>query len=293
MTATYVAKTQSTQSANPVGPGGDVMCYHGVAVPLLTSTSANNPGRKFYTCTKNRGDPDKCNFFKWADELPQASQDAAVSSQPKTPTKRLRAVTPTTMAFSPSNAGPSAHRYRYRPDPIEDDEEIVNLISDEETSRFLSAASGQPPAKKYMFNSTDETPGRYGAPRHSSGGESYPSSIMKTPTQKPSQWQAIRDDPENPFHAHAASVAQARPSEVEPLSSQATPVATGDPLQAAVDLLQSVPETVRRLERKLTATEKARDARAARIVQLQAEVEDLKDRNRSLEEAMETLKARR
>jgi adenylate kinase len=86
-------------------------------------------------------------------------------------------------------------------------------------------------------------------------------------------------------------------------------VATGDSIQAAVELLQSVPETVRRLERKLSATEKARDARAAKIVQLQQEVQryvslafqsnyqltfgSLRDRNRSLEEAMEALKARR
>jgi GRF zinc finger len=52
-----------TQSVGPVGPDGVVRCFHNVELVLLTSNSVSNPGRKFYTCFKNRGDPDHCNFF--------------------------------------------------------------------------------------------------------------------------------------------------------------------------------------------------------------------------------------
>lgn len=41
-----------------------------------------------------------------------------------------------------------------------------------------------------------------------------------------------------------------------------------------MDILSTVPDTVRRLERKLNAAEKARDAKAARIAKLEKDIQE-------------------
>jgi hypothetical protein len=224
---------------------------------------------------------------EWADELPNPTQTSLGSSpsQPMTPAKRVRAGTPPTPTRSPSKAVPHIDGS----DPIDDDHGSIALLSDDEIIQHPRArSSDMPPAKKFKFNRTEESV----LPVNSSRMADSPS-LMKTPVQKTSQWQAIRDvdDPvghpvshtylrfiithnkNNPFHDHAATIADAR-SPKQSLSSPTTSVAAGDSIQQAVDILGAVPETVRRLERKLNAAEKARDIKAARIFKLEKDIEE-------------------
>ncbi|SMN18493.1 similar to Saccharomyces cerevisiae YBL019W APN2 Class II abasic (AP) endonuclease involved in repair of DNA damage [Maudiozyma saulgeensis] len=49
--------------------GKPPVCNHGDACILKTSRTSDNPGKKFWTCQKSRGDPNdpnsSCGFFKW------------------------------------------------------------------------------------------------------------------------------------------------------------------------------------------------------------------------------------
>ncbi|KAG1666882.1 hypothetical protein FOA52_013515 [Chlamydomonas sp. UWO 241] len=49
-------------------PGEGPQCGCGLVMPVKTSQSANNPGRQFYACEKQREDPTRCGYFNWADE---------------------------------------------------------------------------------------------------------------------------------------------------------------------------------------------------------------------------------
>jgi len=274
----------------------------------LTSKSDANPSRKFYTCFKDRGDPDKCKFFKWADELPglpSSSQGGAVPtpSTPRSPSKHLREVeaTPFTPNVSPSKAAANAALNRsskLNPFVVHDDEELEGFLSDEEILQGTSESDR--PAKKFKFHKVDagpngsETSGRTpspNSPRGSSLGSST-HSPTKTPNQKINQWKAIQDDPENPFHARAAAISLAR-APAFAVSSPANASITTDSITQAIETFSGVPDTIRKLERKLTAAEKSRDAKANQIVKLQKEIQSLKDQNSALEEEVEALKARR
>ena len=135
-------------------------------------------------------------YPEWVDELPQSSQGAGVfsGSHPKTPSKRSHVATPSTSNFSPSKViTKTSHN---RSDPIEDVDNVVDLVSDEEISQFWRKPSlDEPPAKKYRFHQTEEMSGHNATPESSSQSKYLPVSPTKTPPQKTSQWQAIRDDP--------------------------------------------------------------------------------------------------
>ena len=135
-------------------------------------------------------------YPEWADELPQSSQCAPISSvsQPKTPLKRTRETTPPTSNVSPSKT--FAKVSHNGSDPIEDVDDFVNWVSDEEISQFLRRPSAdEPPAKKYKSHNAQEISDRNITPGSSFASQSLPISPTKMPTQKISQWQVIRDDP--------------------------------------------------------------------------------------------------
>ncbi|ORY32854.1 hypothetical protein BCR39DRAFT_522143 [Naematelia encephala] len=51
------------------------------ALRLVAGANSKNPGRAFYTCPLNRDDPNKCKYFKWADEVDASPSKAGESSR--------------------------------------------------------------------------------------------------------------------------------------------------------------------------------------------------------------------
>ena len=159
--------------------------------------------REFYTCFKNRDDPEKCKFFKWADELPTVPPptiDPAMTP-PGSPSKRSRRVerTPPTPNVSPSKTSPrSAFACSQSNHTVTSDDDIIG--SDEEIAQFLKGTSNTDrPSKKFKFSHdrTEDTPS---ADPSSLGtkllGESRGTSPSKPLMQATSQqWPVIRDDP--------------------------------------------------------------------------------------------------
>ncbi|KAF9469936.1 hypothetical protein BDZ94DRAFT_43541 [Collybia nuda] len=58
-----------SHKATPVDDDGVTKCYeHALKASLRTSNTTHNPGRLFYCCSKDMDDPDRCQFFYWADD---------------------------------------------------------------------------------------------------------------------------------------------------------------------------------------------------------------------------------
>ncbi|KAI0374096.1 hypothetical protein BV20DRAFT_601484 [Pilatotrama ljubarskyi] len=93
------SSTESVQAfvndVAPVNAEGQVLCYHGIPARRLTSHTAANPGRDFYCCSKNSGDPDRCKFFSWADnptlESAVKSRREQLNMPPTTPQRPSQA----------------------------------------------------------------------------------------------------------------------------------------------------------------------------------------------------------
>uniref|UniRef100_M1DIE2 GRF-type domain-containing protein n=1 Tax=Solanum tuberosum TaxID=4113 RepID=M1DIE2_SOLTU len=45
----------------------EVRCFHGLLLPLKTSWSDNNPGRRFWSCPYYGSQ--KCKYFRWSDDV--------------------------------------------------------------------------------------------------------------------------------------------------------------------------------------------------------------------------------
>ncbi|KII92825.1 hypothetical protein PLICRDRAFT_37618 [Plicaturopsis crispa FD-325 SS-3] len=109
-----------THKATPIGEDGIVRCYeHSVKARKATSYTASNPGREFYTCCKDRDDPERCNFFYWADNpifhaisniKPPISPP---SSPPNTPSQKQRAE----QSRSPNTSGARQLKRNHSPSP--------------------------------------------------------------------------------------------------------------------------------------------------------------------------------
>ncbi|KAF8520416.1 hypothetical protein BU17DRAFT_65432 [Hysterangium stoloniferum] len=273
----------SMRTADPVSPDGVVKCYHGMAVNPLTSNSVANPGRIFYTCFKNRDDKDKCGFFKWADDLNMPSSSGTPSSPPATRQKPTWA--PNTAPFTPKATPHGANNIDVDDDEILIDEYQLNQLRDEDIDHDTESAVKSPP-KKFKFYKPEEIHGR-----PSSSSANQPTFLSPASTQKKlGAWESIRNDP---------SLATDRDGSLSQRSSPANAISIDGITNALESLASSVPEIIRKLERQRNAAEKSRDAKATRITQLEKEMQEygftsgLKDRNRSLEDAIQALVANR
>jgi len=84
--------SSQVHSVNPIGTDGIVRCYCNEPAPSRTSTTERNPNRDFYVCSKDRGDPKRCKFYKWKDELDRLAQPPTLSqTQVPSPSQRQRA----------------------------------------------------------------------------------------------------------------------------------------------------------------------------------------------------------
>ncbi|KAK7472729.1 hypothetical protein VKT23_000839 [Stygiomarasmius scandens] len=64
---------------------GTVRCFaHNLIAAKRISHTNNNPNRAFFCCPKDQGDPDRCDFFFWEDQLIPKNPDAMSQGQPST-----------------------------------------------------------------------------------------------------------------------------------------------------------------------------------------------------------------
>ncbi|KAL7423721.1 hypothetical protein Q5752_001303 [Cryptotrichosporon argae] len=70
-TRTTTRTRTETDENEKDGDIDEVRCsgHNQVCSKLVAGPSSKNPGRAFFTCPLGRDHPDKCRFFKWADEL--------------------------------------------------------------------------------------------------------------------------------------------------------------------------------------------------------------------------------
>jgi len=271
-----------THTGNPVGPDGIVRCYHGQVLNALTSKTIDNPERKFYTCFKGKGDSSNCGFFKWEDDILQREQEAMSHfSAPK-----LRSTQETPPAASSSNK-----RYRSSESLCMNQKSVERSRSDVNNNNNEILTDDEPQRKK-LRKGTPMTIGSYAEAPKPAAYSIFGKLPNLNATPRRSQWEDIKDDPENPFHDRASALHQ----------TQATPSTPGSPskgqgltesLTKVIDELTILNGQVQRLERQRIATEKSRDARSQRITQLEKQVEELLNRNKSLEEELEAFRVRR
>lgn len=58
------AQTSVSHTVHPTGSDGITRCHCNEETPLRTAgDTAKNPGRRFYSCNKNRDDETRCKFF--------------------------------------------------------------------------------------------------------------------------------------------------------------------------------------------------------------------------------------
>ncbi|OSD06813.1 hypothetical protein PYCCODRAFT_1474235 [Trametes coccinea BRFM310] len=108
----------------PVNDEGQVVCYHRLPAKRMTSRTPTNPNRDFFSCSKNRDDPDKCKFFVWADDpkLCSALQSKRGLLQqpspatPERPSQAKRAL----FSRSPTMASASYQKRHRTPSPTPD-----------------------------------------------------------------------------------------------------------------------------------------------------------------------------
>ncbi|KAI1794084.1 hypothetical protein LXA43DRAFT_157185 [Ganoderma leucocontextum] len=119
-----------------------------------------------------------------------------------------------------------------------------------------------------------------------------------------SQWQMIQDDPENPFHERVAALRTSSQTSfaVDAVSGVGIQAGSADglpgPLSAdlveqRLNSLAGLPEYIRKLERRERAAQKSAEVKAKKIARLEEEVQRLRNTNRTLEETVAALEARR
>ncbi|GAA6001368.1 uncharacterized protein JCM10292_007036 [Rhodotorula paludigena] len=208
-------------------PDGDVLCFCNTeprirAIRRVTrKESSPNLGREFWSCG-NWVEGAQCGFFLWCDQAASKGREyrtppppGAPAPAPLTPSsspqKRPRAPSPAIPRPSPSSRvplPPSESLDDIDPaafdDPGFDDQDDDDEIEDADeggppSASALRAAASSSPSKKPRFESF--TAGSSG----SGGGEGASSSgsqqLPSTPKTRPGGFEAIRSDPDSPFHA--------------------------------------------------------------------------------------------
>ncbi|KAH9858780.1 hypothetical protein C2E23DRAFT_19400 [Lenzites betulinus] len=113
------------------------------------------------------------------------------------------------------------------------------------------------------------------------------------------RWQMVQDDPENPFRASAVARASATPAptamSVADGVSGVMPAGalSADSIASHLAALQGVPEYIAKLERREKAAQKSAEIKGRKIVQLEQEVQRLRNEKRALEETVAALQVRR
>ncbi|KAF5370621.1 hypothetical protein D9758_001931 [Tetrapyrgos nigripes] len=75
------AMSNQTTKASPIDSAGVVRCYvHELEAARRVSNTSNNPNRAFFCCSKDRNDPECCDFFFWEDLLLPTKTDSTVPS---------------------------------------------------------------------------------------------------------------------------------------------------------------------------------------------------------------------
>ncbi|KAM6502045.1 hypothetical protein JOM56_002022 [Amanita muscaria] len=265
---------------------GAVHCAHG-KVPLLMSFTKNNFRRQFFTCGLRQGNDNKCGFFVWLDKLreeddwdenlfraayPQYRPPDANLAAPETPLKRRPSP-----GSQPGPSLPSKRICHGQPD------------SDEEFFTSPPASMNRATSQSHSIASrTCTTPSREGIGRTKTRAEwpLTPSSPTREPQPVSPSREAVRRretrvsaqlphlqnfDGVADHHHHLSPLSQASQA-AQSLPARA--VTSADEVEEMFNITNSITvDYVRKLERRSIASQKASDAKLARIQQLEAELE--------------------
>ncbi|KAF8904454.1 hypothetical protein CPB84DRAFT_1960841 [Gymnopilus junonius] len=272
-----------------------VRCKHNLPARIFTSGSQHNPGRQFYKCAKDPGDPDRCKFFAWVDELesrtpsssqtrmgqgnrlpptPQSGKHSGSNLRPEppstpTPTQSLKRNFSAVENSDQPEGTPSTAQKRSR----------LELIQEALAETQQDTPSQAHPSSQTQSQPGPSTPARNVNPpfedpfsEHGTGGAWPPKRLndhKRIPRQAPAR---------NPSYNDVDGCSQVTLSDDEGLTSES--------ITKLAQRLQGLAEYVRKLERKKLAAEKSRDAKDSKIAYLQAEVTRLQAREKELEEVI-------
>lgn len=243
-----------------------VKCDCNLFAEYKTSHTPSNPNRIFYRCANPMKDQ-KCKFWSWADELQPAqySLTPAISQVPGSPTTPLRQKRTLSVVEEPFDfTSPSQKRTKV----------IETALGAGGSSRHPGAPSISFP---YLSNAVGGTPQAL----PSVGG--VPAASPQTPTRSDRTLATCSPSP-SPEPLESVSQ-QCKASTAEdnlacPLSSgELTPESIGN----MVDVLGTVPDYIRKSEKKRIMAEKGLDVRNKKIEYLEDEVKRLKGRQKELE----------
>ncbi|WVQ73986.1 hypothetical protein IAR50_003567 [Cryptococcus sp. DSM 104548] len=290
--STYTSRTAGQRIQVKPSPvqdeEGGVFCpQHKRRCKKITSNSAANPGRQFYSCPLPRDDPNRCKFFVWADELPPVSpqKPAQVNLPPQTPshfgktggqvlgsgpattfTSALAIHTPKSMSRKDRGASSGS-----------DDGDDLDLdgVDLDKMEKDAIASSQQSTAAKMMSSqesiSSTPTVGFNDRLSHAMSGTKRDREEDEAVSPRASK----RSIPDNPFLA-AGSSSPAHPS-----------------LMPTIATLQYVSEELYRRDRKESATEQMKESMRKKIRSLEEKNQVLEARNLSLEARVRQLEAGR
>ncbi|KAI5475675.1 zinc finger, GRF-type domain containing protein [Pseudohyphozyma bogoriensis] len=318
------------------GPQGEVLCLCGKKTQVFTvKKEGPNTGREFFKCAQ----PSPCKTFIWADDAQAASEVDSQStattmtdSFPSGAGNRLGSTSAST-STSPTKSRSSTVAQTPQPSPAKKVFRPVAILSDDDLSEddvfgpapvsptktsgkkarepdedeieaFEEAREGSPsPTKKPRFG------GAAGA--GAGGGFVTSKAAPVTPTtgrvQQKTGFDAIKADPESPFHARhsglfggpAAASASPSVSAVGSPSAGAAGEAGSEALKALLEMgetflpnLKALDKEWELLARKLKAKTKEAEFSKSRLAKMSEEREADKNRIRQLEAQVEELRSR-
>ncbi|CAA7261723.1 unnamed protein product [Cyclocybe aegerita] len=267
-------------------------CQCGLTVVTYTSRQRGSEGRQFYRCPKPIGEANRCKYFEWIEPSQPSSSSQGLPPTPKSepPTSQGRTLqppsTPTPMSsakrsFStldefadPQPSPASQKRAKTMESALTAQHDEFDAILDEREHIEHPVASWPPQTPKRTSQRPANAGGLLPTPSPMVYGKFQPS--VPGPSGGSSGRQPIT--PGNmPF------------SSQETLDGEDQEELSADLIAKLVQPLGDIPAYIRKLERKKVAAEKSRDIKAAKIVDLEKEVERLKAREKELENLVEML----
>ncbi|TFL01583.1 hypothetical protein BDV98DRAFT_62166 [Pterulicium gracile] len=247
--------TVHTIPANPDPEDGVVKCLkHRVAAILLTSHTDKNPGRTFFKCAID--DPNKCSFFKWHDELNMnapSSSAAAASSQRQSQSGAFASKPSSLVKIQPQTPTPTRSRLNSTSQPFLSSQDTAVGIP----SKVLHYGSQESPSKKR---------------RLSVGSMSDDDLFSSQPAS-------------SKLDFNGSQLSQSSPTKGVTKNNEAS-----TQIANAIKEMSLFKEVVEKLERKLFASEQAQGRKAARIAELEREVQDWSRKCCTLEEENQQLR---
>jgi len=247
----------------------EVKCYCDLIAEVKTSHTQNNFNRDFYKCPR-----EKCKFWSWADKFePRGTPSPATSQVPASSTTAMKRGASVMDDFP--EASPSQKRIRL----------MEAVLGTGGSSDHPGASSILSPDVSNV--TVGGTPSNTDAPqasaKYNNVGVRLPANNAAHP-QTPTKLAIHSPSPcPGPFDFSLGS----QQSSASNAQDDGHPLGSGEMAPESIEnifnVLGSIPDYIRKLDRKRIAAEKSLDARNKKIEYLEDEVKRLKDRQKELE----------